>query len=138
MKKRKILLVILIIILLIILSALAFIRFMFFIEYQYEEYTMTIIEIKDDRIVGEGKINYSGTRSIEEIEKYFEKPQYTFSTQNAKIKDANGKKIEASELKVGDQIKIINIKKIEFSKVDFAISPQKLDDVKSIKVLNNE
>ena len=53
MKKRKILLVILIIILLIILSALAFIRFMFFIEYQYEEYTMTIIEIKDDRIVGE-------------------------------------------------------------------------------------
>ena len=138
MKKRKILLVILIIILLIILSALAFIRFMFFIEYQYEEYTMTIIEIKDDRIVGEGKINYGGTRSIEEIEKYFEKPQYTFSTQNAKIKDANGKKIEASELKVGDQIKIINIKKIEFSKVDFAISPQKLDDVKSIKVLNNE
>ena len=77
-------------------------------------------------------------KSIEEIEKYFEKPQYTFSTQNAKIKDANGKKIEASELKVGDQIKIINIKKIEFSKVDFAISPQKLDDVKSIKVLNNE
>ncbi len=138
MKKRKILLVILIIILLIIFSALAFIRFMFFIEYQYEEYTMTIIEIKDDRIVGEGKINYGGTRSIEEIEKYFEKPQYTFSTQNAKIKDANGKKIEASELKVGDQIKIINIKKIEFSKVDFAISPQKLDDVKSIKVLNNE
>ena len=138
MKKRKILLVILIIILLIILSALAFIRFMFFIEYQYEEYTMTIIEIKDDRIVGEGKINYGGTRSIEEIEKYFEKPQYTFSTQNAKIKDANGKKIEASELKVGDQIKIINIKKIEFSKVDFAISPQKLDNVKSIKVLNNE
>ena len=138
MKKRKILLVILIIILLIIFSALAFIRFMFFIEYQYEEYTMTIIEIKDDRIVGEGKINYGGTRSIEEIEKYFEKPQYTFSTQNAKIKDANGKKIEASELKVGDQIKIINIKKIEFSKVDFAISPQKLDNVKSIKVLNNE
>ena len=109
MKKRKILLIILIIILLIILSALAFIRFMFFIEYQYEEYTMTIIEIKDDRIVGEGKINYGGTRSIEEIEKYFEKPQYTFSTQNAKIKDVDGRRIEVTDLKLGDKIKVINI-----------------------------
>lgn len=111
MKKRKVLLIILFMVLLIIFIVLAFIRFMFFIEYQYEEYTMTIVEIKDDRIVGEKIIhtNYNGTRSIEDIEKYDIILQYTFSTQNAKIKDANGRRIEVTDLKLGDKIKVINI-----------------------------
>ena len=111
MKKRKILLIILIIILLIIFIRIALYRLMLFIEYQYEEYTMTIIEIKDDRIVGEKIIhtNYNGTRSIEDIEKYDIILQYAFSTQNAKIKDANGKRIQVTDLKLGDKIKVINI-----------------------------
>lgn len=82
--------------------------------------------------------NYNGTRSIEDIEKYDIILQYAFSTQNAKIKDANGKRIQVTDLKLGDKIKVINIEELKDESIDLGSFPEELYNVKSIKVLKNE
>lgn len=75
--------------------------------------------------------------SVEMPEWYF----YSFSTENVKIKDINGKEINSSELKTGDTIKVINIypKYITDLAMTFeGFSASSIYDVKSIKIIDTD
>lgn len=102
---------------------------------QNEKYTCIIKSIENNIIVvqlSDPMIELTSENDIIELpnSKY-----YTFSVENVLIKDSKGRKIKNSNLKVGDKIDIISEK--EKAKADIAYKVEPLQNIKTIKVLDN-
>ena len=94
---------------------------------KYTSYTFIVRKIDGDVVIAQP----TDTVNLQDD---LEHTQYMFSTNNIIIKDENGKKISGSDLKVGDEIRVI--RKKERVKLDIAYSIETLDNIKIIKVLN--
>lgn len=99
----------------------------------------------------EDKYNFSGNttyyckvNSIDSNQINVEMPEwefYSFFTENVKIKDINGNKIDSSNLKVGDTIEVININPkytADIAQTYEGSSCSSIYDVKSIKVIETD
>ena len=99
----------------------------------------------------EDKYNFSGNttyyckvNSIDSNQINVEMPEwefYSFFTENIKIKDINGNKIDSSNLKVGDTIEVININPkytADIAQTYEGSSCSSIYDVKSIKVIETD
>ena len=87
---------------------------------------------------------YCKVNSIDSNQINVEMPEwefYSFFTENVKIKDINGNKIDSSNLKVGDTIEVININPkytADIAQTYEGSSCSSIYDVKSIKVIETD
>ncbi len=120
--KKKIKIVLLVIVLLIIVLIVGF----YYWKSIAYEYICIIEKIENDEFV----VKEFSTKTQEFLDKYNRiLQQYRFSVKGAVIKDSKGKKINASDLKIGDKIRIINIYKKPYSVPE--LTPPR------VKTLNN-
>lgn len=126
---KKIKIILLVIALLIIVLIVGF----YYWKSITDEYVCIIEKIENDEFV----VKEFSTKTQEFLDKYNRiLPQYKFSIKGAVIKNSKGKKINASDLKIGDKIRIINIYKKPYSVPDIAFNVETLENVILIQVLD--
>lgn len=128
-KKNKIILSIIIILIIVLIVC-----FYYWKAISYE-YVCIIEKIENDELV----VKEFTTKTQEFLDKYnITLQKYRFSIKNAIIiKDSKGKKINATNLKIGDKIRIINIHKIQYNVPGIYREVKKLKNVILIQVLDN-
>ena len=101
--------------------------------------------LKEDKYSFSGNTTYyCKVNSIDSNQINVEMPEwefYSFFTENVKIKDINGNKIDSSNLKVGDTIEVININPkytADIAQTYEGSSCSSIYDVKSIKVIETD
>ena len=127
---KKIKIVLLVIVLLIIALIIGF----YYWKSIAHEYVCVIEKIESDELV----VKEFSTKTQEFLDKYNRSlSQYRFSIKGAAIKNSKGKKINVSDLKIGDKIHIINIYKKPDNVPDIAFRVETLDNVIFIQVLED-
>lgn len=126
MKKKKIRILLFSIIVCFIIMIIA----IFCLQYQIENYTVIIKEIRDGEVVA--KDDYL-IDNMEEIEYGY----YTFSTKEILIINEKWKKINSNELENGNIIQITTIRDKTKVKNDIGYTNKPIDNILFIKVLNN-
>lgn len=126
MKKKKIRIFLFSIIVCFVIMIIA----IFSLQYQIENYTVIIKEIRDDEVIA--KDDYI-IDNMEEIEYGY----YTFSTKEILIINENWKKINSNELEIGNIIQITTIRDKTKVKNDIGYTNKPIDNILFIKVLNN-
>ena len=121
--KTKVIIFLSIILALFILSVVIYL-----VLFSTEKYICTIKSINGNDIIAE----LLEAQTINDSD-LLTKKQYTFSIENVSVKNEEGKKIDKTELKVGDVICITKEK--ERIKVDLAYRVEPLHRIKSIKLL---
>lgn len=126
MKKSKIIISTIIVILIIVLIYIV----LEYIDYKYQEYEFAITDINNNTIITEKKSGVDATTG----EIFY--TRYKLFVDSALIINENGKKINFTDLKIGDQIFVINKrKKVEN---DLYSDPEYLHNVKFIKIINSK
>ena len=124
--KTKVIIFLSIILTLFILSVVIYL-----VLFSTEKYICTIKNINGNDIIAE-LLEAQNNETINDSD-LLTKKQYTFSIENVSVKNEEGKKIDKTELKVGDVICITKEK--ERIKVDLAYRVEPLHRIKSIKLL---
>lgn len=124
--KTKVIIFLSIILALFILSVVIYL-----VLFSTEKYICTIKSINGNDIIAE-LLEAQNNETINDSD-LLTKKQYTFSIENVSVKNEEGKKIDKTELKVGDVICITKEK--ERIKVDLAYRVEHLHRIKSIKLL---
>ncbi len=126
MKKKKIRILLFSIIVCFIIMIIA----IFCLQYQIENYTVIIKEIRDGEVVAKDDCLID---NMEEIEYGY----YTFSTKEILIINEKWKKINSNELENGNIIQITTIRDKTKVKNDIGYTNKPIDNILFIKVLNN-
>lgn len=125
--KTKVIIFLSIILALFILSVVIYL-----VLFSTEKYICTIKNINGNDIIAE-LLEAQNNETINDSD-LLTKKQYTFSIENVSVKNEEGKKIDKTELKVGDVI-CITKEKERIKKVDLAYRVEPLHRIKSIKLL---